>query len=370
MNKIESIHQKLASFSIKKWKQDGRRINYKKRLKTNQQEYNTFYLLSVNNFYHLSKLLQIDESELIHHINEPEYIHYEIKKKKGGVRSISAPESTLKRLQKRLNFCLQQYYFLIKPAYVHGFVLQPKDSPKFCPIVENACVHTRKKVVLNIDLKDFFPSISAKRVKELFTSEVFRFHENIAIALALLTTYEKKLPTGAPTSPVISNFICLQLDEDLNNYCIENQITYTRYADDLTFSANESIHSDQTLDIIGIILSQGFRINEKKLRIKLADCRQTVTGLVVNEKVNVPRELIKNIRAMLHDLTVNGAELAAKNHFKNNHKPLSTLQFQFLSRLKGFIDFIGQVRGKNDSIYLKFKIQYYDYIYTFNNSNS
>jgi RNA-directed DNA polymerase len=370
MNKIESIHKKLASFSIKKWKHGSRRIHFNTRRRLSQQEFDAIYLLSTNNFYHLSKLLQIDESELIHHINEPEYFHYKIKKKKGGVRSISAPESTLKRLQKRLNFCLQQYYFLIKPAYVHGFVLQPKDSPKFCPIVENACVHTRKKVVLNIDLKDFFPSISAKRVKELFTSEVFRFHENIAIALALLTTYEKKLPTGAPTSPVISNFICLQLDEDLKSYCVENQLDYTRYADDLTFSSHETINSDMILDIISIILSHGFNINEKKLRIKLADCRQTVTGLIVNEKVNVPRKLIKNIRAMLHDLTVNGAEIAAKNHFKNNQQPLSTLQFKFLSRLKGYIDFIGQVRGKNDSIYLKFKIQYYDYIYTFNNSNS
>lgn len=370
MNKIESVHQKLTSFSIKKWKHGSHRIHYNKRLKSNQQEYNSFYLLSVNNFYHLSELLQIDKSELIHHINEPEYFHYNIKKKKGGLRSISAPEPKLKCLQKRLNYYLQQFYFLIKPSYVHGFVIQPKDSLTICPIAENARVHTHKKVILNIDLKDFFTTISAKRVKELFTSEVFRFHENIAIALALITTYEKKLPTGAPTSPVISNLICLQLDEDLNNYCIENHITYTRYADDLTFSANESIHTDQTLDIIGIILSQGFSINEKKLRIKLADSRQTVTGLVVNEKVNVPRKMIKNIRAMLHDLTVNGAEVAAKNHFKNNHKPLSTLQFQFLSRLKGHIDFIGQVRGKNDSIYLKFKIQYYDYIYTFNNSNS
>ena len=112
MNKIESIHQKLASFSIKKWKHGSRRIHFNTRRRLSQQEFDAIYLLSTNNFYHLSKLLQIDESELIHHINEPEYFHYKIKKKKGGVRSISAPESTLKRLQKRLNFCLQQYYFL------------------------------------------------------------------------------------------------------------------------------------------------------------------------------------------------------------------------------------------------------------------
>jgi len=222
-----------------------------------------------------------------------------------------------------------------------------------CNIVANAEVHTGKKHILNIDLKDFFPGIPARRIKKLFTSSVFNFNEQMAIALTLLTTYEARLPAGAPTSPVLSNFVCLELDADLRTFCRENRLQFTRYADDLTFSSNEIISDEIILKIKELIRRNGFEINEKKLHLKSSHRKQTVTGLTVNEKVNVDRKLLKKVRAMLHDLTKNGIEPAAQRHFNLKNLPDEKLQQLFINRLNGYINFVGQVRGKNDAVYLK-----------------
>lgn len=262
---------------------------------------------------------------------------------------------------------------------MHGFVVNPHYLGTHCNIVENAKVHVNKKFVLNIDLKDFFPSISARQVKEIFSSTCFNFNEQISTALALLTTYEGKLPIGAPSSPVISNFVCLELDLALKEFCqkINSEyfyndnnkllhkkkqfvffetydIAYSRYADDITFSSNIPISTEMLSNIISIIHQYGFELNEKKLRFKLSNRKQTVTGLTVNEKVNIDRKLLKKIRAMLHDLTTNGIEQSVQRHFKvtnieQRHKAT------FINRLEGYINFVGQVRGKSDSLYVKQK---------------
>ena len=250
---------------------------------------------------------------------------------------------------------MQAYYLWIKPSEVHGFVINPHYLGNPCNIVANAKVHVGKKHVLNIDLKDFFPSIPAKRIKKLFTSPYFDYSEQMAIALTLLTTYKAKLPTGAPTSPVLSNFICLELDACLRTFCKENGLLFTRYADDLTFSSDNIILQDTILDIILLIRENGFAINEKKLRVQSSSRKQTVTGLTVNEKVNVDRRLLKKIRAMIHDLTTNGIDAATQRHFNLKTTIDSEFQRRFIHRLEGYINFVGQVRGKHDSVYLKLK---------------
>ncbi|HUH73534.1 MAG TPA: reverse transcriptase family protein [Chitinophagales bacterium] len=317
-------------------------------------EINALHLLSIRKSVDLCKLLDTDFFSIEEQINQPTYYQYYIPKKKGGKREILAPEFNLKLIQRCLNDFLQSYYLCIKPKEVYGFIIRPDYIDTRCNIVENARKHVGKKQVLNIDLKDFFPSITAKRVRDLFVSPYFNFNENIAIALTLLTTYQGKLPTGAPTSPVISNFICIQLDSDLRAFCQENNLTYTRYADDLTFSSDLPISSDQTLDIINIIRKNHFGINDKKLRLKSPKSRQIVTGLTVNEKVNVDRKLLKKVRAMLHDFGINGLELASQRHFKNPKK-YQDYKILFIYRLQGYINFIGQVRGKSDPIYIKYK---------------
>jgi len=316
---------------------------------------NASALLSIESPVELCRLLGSSISLLEEIINNPVYKHHNITKKRGGKRHISAPDQPLKKIQKRLNYFLQAYYLWIKPGEVHGFVINPHYLGSHCNIVANARVHTGKKHVANIDLKDFFPNISAKRIKNLFTSSLFKYDEQIATALTLLTTYESKLPTGAPTSPVLSNFVCWNLDADLRSFCNDNGLHYTRYADDLTFSSDTIISNDTVLDIILLIKKNGFEINEKKLRLQSSNRRQTVTGLTVNEGVNIERKLLKKIRAMLHDLEMNGLEAATQRHFKLNGVADSKQQTRFICRLGGYINFVKQVRGEKDAIYLKFK---------------
>lgn len=204
-------------------------------------------------------------------------------------------------------------------------------------------------------------------MKEVFTSECFNFNDSVATALTLLTTYEGKLPIGAPTSPVISNFICLKLDHDLKEFCDTNDLSFSRYADDLTFSADTLISNDTVLDIINLIKRNNFHINEKKLRLKSSNRKQTVTGLTVNEKVNVDRKLLKKIRAMLHDMTTNGIDYATNRHFKWSVKIETKHKAKFINRLEGYINFVGQVRGKNDKLYYKQKTLFDSVIESKNN---
>jgi len=326
----------------------------------NRFEKNTIKLLTANSPCKLSNLLETTVSNLQSLINHPNYISFKIPKRKGGTRDIYAPEGQLKTIQKNLNFFLQSYFLCVKPNEVHGFVMHPKSMHLNCNIVENAKMHSQKKYVLNIDLKDFFPSISAFQVKEMFLSQLFGYPEHISTALALLTTYEGKLPIGAPTSPVISNFICKKLDADLIEFAIQNNLTYSRYADDLTFSSNSKIEQDSMLGIRELIQQNKFKINEKKFRLQSSNRKQTVTGITVNEKVNVDRKKLKKIRAMLNEWKTQGLLNATIGHFPYSNAGLHIyyLKERFMNRLKGYIDFVGQVRGKNDLIYLRFKSQY------------
>jgi RNA-directed DNA polymerase len=325
------------------------------RKKSLSYKHNAYCFLSIENDAELCRMLQCSFSELAEAVNNPVYHTFEIPKKKGGKRIIDAPDSMLKEIQSRLNYFLNAYYLLIKPKVAFGFVIQPRSSGKICSIAENAKPHVGKKQVLNIDIKDFFPSIKAKQVRALFQSDLFDFDEHTATVLALLSTYKGVLPIGAPTSPAIANFICYQLDNELQQFCIANDIAYTRYADDLTFSSTDKIDSDIILDIISIINKQLFSINEKKFRIQSPNSKQTVTGLVVNQKVNVDRKLIRKIRAILHDSRMNGVEKAAMHHFNLKAIPDEATLSYFIRRLEGLINFIGQVRGKQDFIYCRFK---------------
>ncbi len=316
-----------------------------------RHELNALVLLSIQTPIDLCNFLRMGFKSMEQLINSPSYKYFKIKKKKGGEREIHAPNQSLKLVQKHLNYYLQAYYLCIKPKEVHGFTINSYHEGKSCNIVENAKAHVGKAHILNIDLQDFFPSISAKRVKEVFTSPLFEYNEQIANALTLLLTYQGKLPIGAPSSPVISNFICFKLDNDLSNFCETHSFAYSRYADDLTFSSNSLISNEQLQAIIKLIQKNNFTINKKKLRFSCNNKRQTVTGLTVNEKVNVNRVLLKKIRAMLHDLNKNGIEMASKKHFHISGSITPELQTKFINRLGGYINFVGQVKGREDEVF-------------------
>jgi RNA-directed DNA polymerase len=311
-------------------------------------------LSAVRTAYELSQFFRLPITELEALINTPTYQHFTLEKKKGGRRQIQAPYGLLKRIQRQLNACLQVKYHALKPAYVHGFVINPTNDTKQCNIALNANHHVGKKVLINMDLKDFFSSISAQSVKALFISEHFQLSDEIATALALLCTYKGHLPTGSPCSPVLSNFICLELDAVLQEFCSSRGLIYSRYADDLTFSSDQLIAPTTISELKKLIVAHDFQINEKKWRLRAANRRQVVTGLTVNNQVNVDRRFLKKTRAMLHDLKCNGLNAAAQKHFATSELPADQKQL-FLSRLIGYIDFIGQVKGKQDATYLKMK---------------
>lgn len=324
-------------------------------------ELNAMLLFSIEKPVDLSRFLRIYFYELTEIINNPKYKFYKIPKKKRGFREIYEPKSELKKIQKYLNYYLQAYYLLIKPEEVNGFVINPDYLGKKCNIAANAQPHINKKYVLNIDLLIFFPSISAKRVKNTFKSDLFEYDDQISTALCLLTTYKGSLPIGAPTSPVISNFVCMELDKSLIEFCNSNSIAYTRYADDLSFSTNNEMTKSIINKIITIIENNRFRINRKKFRLQSKSSKQTVTGLVVNEKVNIDRKLLKRIRAMLYDLEKNGELIATAKHFNLKTFPDNNMVMCFRNSLKGYIDFVGQIRGRQDSLFLQYLTSYENY---------
>src|SRR5680860_1477625 len=180
----------------------------------------------------LSALLEVPHNTLIYHLYRKslisKYTAFTIPKASGGNREILAPNPSLKILQQKCNYILSLMY---KPKFpTHGFV-------KNRSIVSNAKAHTRKAYVLNIDIEDFFPSINFGRVRGLFLSKPFLLPEKVSTFLAQLCCFNNQLPQGAPTSPIISNFISMKLDNELNQFSRRHRCSYTRYADDMTFSS-------------------------------------------------------------------------------------------------------------------------------------
>lgn len=184
-------------------------------------------------------------------------------------------------------------------------------------IITNAQVHRNKKYLLNIDLKDYFDSFNFGRVRGFFIKDKdFQVTSEIATVIAQIACYQGKLPQGAPSSPIITNLITRILDYRIVKIAKKYRFTYTRYADDMAFSTNRELNSNKLratkelenflAELERLIISSGFEINPKKTRLSNNMQRQEVTGLVVNKKINVKREYIKNTRAMAFKLYKDG----------------------------------------------------------------
>ncbi len=312
----------------------------------------------------IANLLQISDYQLRYHLyiypREKAYTTFQIPKKSGGVRLISAPKTSLKIIQQKLNQVLSSVY-RCKPS-THGFAIGRG-------IVTNAKQHLRQKYVLNIDLKDFFPSINFGRVRGLLIAPPYNCTLEVATVLAQLCCHDNHLPQGAPTSPIISNMICAKLDSQLQRLAKKHRCIYTRYADDITFSTSKfkfpphliwfSREAEKLIlgnELKTIIEENGFLVNESKIRLQAKYKRQEVTGIIVNEKLNINRKYIRQIRAVLHAWEKYGLENAAAEFWKYNNK---TYRFQvdqnsFRNIIRGRIEFVGTVRGKDDPIYLNF----------------
>jgi len=273
------------------------------------------------------------------------YIRFTVAKKGGGTRELAAPHRKLAASQewilKNILNKMQAH------AAAHGFV--PNHST-----LTNATPHVGRAVVVNADLKDFFPTITFPRVKGIF--QQLGYSPAAATILALLCTESPRreveyagskyhvatgpraLPQGACTSPALSNLASRGMDSRFSGIASKLGWTYTRYADDLTFSADGN--ADEKAGYLlarvrHIAQDEGFLVNEKKTRIQRRNTAQTVTSIVVNQRPGVPRKLVRRLRAILHRAKKEG--LAAQNR---NHEP------QFEAWLQGTIAYVCMVNPK------------------------
>lgn len=272
------------------------------------------------------------------------YRRFYMPKKTGGQRLISAPMPRLKGAQ---HWILENILLKI-PVHecAHGFV--PERS-----IVSNAAPHTGQDLVINLDLKDFFPTITFARVKGVFRA--FGYSSQIATILALictepeteevevdgetfyLATSERHLPQGAPTSPALTNILCYRFDRRMVGMAEKLNFAYTRYADDLSFSASgEDAKNFRKLlwRANAIVKDEGFTMHPDKLRIMRQGERQEVTGLVVNDNVGIDRRMMRRFRALVFQLEKDG--LDGKEWLGKRGKPM-------LAAMKGYADFINMV---------------------------
>jgi RNA-directed DNA polymerase len=282
-------------------------------------------LRAASSLHHVAALLQFQPKAVAYILYKKppltKYSSFDVPKRGGGVRNINAPCPELLLLQRRLSDLLQNCTEEIKQRkkwedqLAHGFKRRRS-------IITNAIKHQKRRYVFNIDLQDFFPAINFGRVRGFFIKDAnFMLHPNVATILAQIACYENGLPQGAPSSPVISNLIGHILDIRLCKLASANGCTYSRYADDITFSTNKpdfppsiarrdagGTHKWEVGDRLNnVVISAGFAINRTKTRMQYRSSRQAVTGLVVNRKVNIRTEYRRTVRAMAHRLFKTGS---------------------------------------------------------------
>jgi len=227
------------------------------------------------------------------------YERFPLKTRRRRPRWIEAPKPFLKLVQRRL---LDRLLYEVPPhSAAHGFY--PELS-----IVTNAQTHVRSDWVISFDLKDFFPTTDAGKVKQVL-SKYYALEGKTLDTILRLTCRGGSLPQGAPTSPHLANLAFFDGDELLTELASKYNLSYTRYADDMTFSGNElpPEFDDQVRQIVHLA---GYRLaGEKTKRMGRHQC-QKVTGLVVNEGVRLPRNQRRRLRAIRRDIETKGIESA------------------------------------------------------------
>ena len=280
------------------------------------------------------------------------YHSFEIPKRNGGKRLINAPESRLKMLQRRLAKVLYGCVAEIKETdrprrpLAHGFA-------KYHSIFTNASVHKNRRYVLNLDLEDFFPSFNFGRVRGFFIKDKhFELNEKVATVIAQIACHKNELPQGSPCSPVISNLLGHLLDVRLVRLAKKNKCTYSRYADDITFSTNRKDFPAALAEpitekpanwqlgapLVKEIEDAGFKVNVDKTRMQWRGSRQVTTGLIVNKKVNIRSEYYRTVRAICHNLFSTGSY-----YVSDPNSPVESL-----NKIEGILSYIHHIKKKAD----------------------
>lgn len=218
--------------------------------------------------------------------------HYhkaKLPKKNGGFRNLSVPDEVLKTIQKPIADVLLIHMPVSRYAKAYRFGGST---------LRNAKHHVGKQVVLKLDILHFFDSIRYSTVKDkVFPAEIYA--EPLRILLTMLCYHKDALPQGAPSSPAITNIILYEFDELVGQWCRERDIAYTRYCDDMTFSG--SFDPAEVIRFVRLELKKlGFLLNEQKTRIQHPGQQQSVTGIVVNEKMSIPADYRRKLRQELY----------------------------------------------------------------------
>jgi len=257
----------------------------------------------------LAKSLHLSEERLVSLLSSAEksYNRFPLKCGRRRPRWIEAPNPFLKHVQRCL---LDKILYTVVPhPSAHGF--QPGRS-----IVSNARMHSCREWVLSMDMKDFFPTTDIHMVEKML-QEHFNFTQETIEAILRLTCRRNALPQGAPTSPHLANLVFMEGDRRLTAMAIEHGMTYTRYADDMTFSG-DTLPEDIEEQVELIAQEAGYRISRHKTRRMGQHQCQKVTGLVVNEGVRLPRGKRRRLRAILNDVRKNGMDAAlARSGFRS-----------------------------------------------------
>lgn len=295
----------------------------------------------------------VHRCELGHRPQDPQRAHYHfrwLKKRKGGFRLIEAPKMLLKSVQQKI---LREILDLIPVhAACHGFVARRS-------IVTNAQPHTGKRVVVKLDLENFYTTVCHSRVVAIFHSLGYSREASIWLAglttaaippgldvpqndISLLAAYRgRHLPQGAPTSPTLANLSAFSLDLRLAGLSRTFRAQYTRYADDLTFSGSQKFLGSLPtfLQLVGkIIKAERFRLHPRKRQVLRNNQQQKVTGVVVNSRVNVDREEFDRVKALLHNCLLRGVST-------QNHDQRPDFAQHVLGRI-GHIKHLNPVRGE------------------------
>lgn len=317
----------------------------------------------------IARLLGTDYGKIKHYYYrrsmKEHYFSFEIPKKNGGKRKILAPSEKLKTIQSRIAGLLSKIY---KPrAPVKAFLAGQS-------IVENARPHCRKKYVFNIDLENFFGTITFGRIRGMLMAKPYSLSPETASVIAHLTTVDGILPQGSPSSPVISNMLCASMDRDLYSLAKRYHAVYTRYADDITFSFYSPIKyiprelvewseaegepnhykSQVGHELAAVVTKHDFKVNQDKVRLQGPRERQLVTGLVTNQKPNVPRVYIRKTAALMHSIEKFGLEVS--NISFRQKFPNSTTTIE--AHLQGRLLYIKQVVGEVSEVYVRLAHRY------------
>lgn len=255
---------------------------------------NTLGVPVINSFEHLCEQLSITEQLLYYLTYKKEYCYFQkvIPKKDKTERILNVPNLSLKVVQKWILKEILEKIFVSEQAM--AFV------PNKNGLRENAERHKKNIFLLEMDITNFFGTITEQQVYTLFCN--IGYNSKVTGILANLCTYNNYLPQGAVTSPYIANLVCYHMDARINGYCSRKDIVYTRYADDLTFSSDNRMLLNKIEKFIKyIVTDEGFTINDKKTRYLSNDVKKTVTGITINDdSIHVDKKFKRDLRAQIY----------------------------------------------------------------------